>query len=451
LPQTLRSFGDLTFSAAFAPTSPGVLADTIRIASNDSDRPETIITLSGRALGQLVFSGAVRDSTTHEPIKARLQFFREGETTARATATTQNDGSYAVTILEGKYAVTVLPEIPYPLFSQGNIVHTLPSTTRNFSVNPAPVVLVEDDTAGSSLAIYGRDLKDLGYTYAFWNPLEEGGPVPADRLPLLAEPRLLFWATGDKSTGVLAEADAAVIQGHLEQGNPAILTGENIAEKAPSTDSLLAHYFGVSFNSNTTLIPIRGFAGDPIGNGLTTGATGSSKDQLELVAPAPGVTVNKAFRYGTSNADTVRIAAVRAQNSAAGWRAAFFGFRMENLAQVNRKIVIDRTIEWVTEAPPVSVADKPVAAVPGAYRLEQNHPNPFNPSTTISFELPQGSPVTLKLFDLLGREVATLVNGFKPAGRHRVVFEAGHLPAGEYLYRFQAGAYSETRKLVVLK
>jgi hypothetical protein len=214
---------------------------------------------------------------------------------------------------------------------------------------------------------------------------------------------------------------------------------------------LLARYLGVQFNSNTTLVSIRGFAGDPIGNGSTTGAAGNSKDQLTLVAPAPGISVNKVFRYGTSNADTVRIAAVRTQHSTAGWRAAFFGFRMENLTQVNRQQIIDRTIRWVTGAPPVSVADRPVSGMPNTYRLAQNHPNPFNPTTTIAFEVPTGVLVSLKVFDLLGREVATLVNGFKPAGRYRVTFEAGHLPAGEYLYRLQAGDYAETRKLVLIK
>ncbi|MGH7495360.1 MAG: hypothetical protein ACREOO_23630, partial [bacterium] len=434
LPQSLRSFGDLTFSATFTPTMAGVLTTTIRIASDDSDRSESTIALSGRALGQLAFSGTVRDSVTNAPIKARLQFSRAGEATPRALATTQNDGSYAVTILEGEYAVTVLPEIPYPLLRQGNIAHTLPGTTLNFLMKPAPVALVEDDTAGTSRDIYGKDLADLGYTYAYWNPLTEGGTVPANRLPLLAEPRLLLWATSEKRADVLAAGDATVIKGHLDQGYPVILTGENVAENAPSSDSLLAGYFGVRFNSNTTLIPIRGFAGDPIGNGLTTGAAGNSKDQLTLVAHAPGITVNKSFRYGTSNADTVRIAAVRAQHSAAGWRAAFFGFRMENLTQLNRRQILDRTIKWLVDTPPVSVADKPAAGAPRTYRLEQNHPNPFNPSTTIAFEVPGGILVTLKVFDLLGREVATLVNGFKPAGRYRVIFEAGHLPAGEYLY-----------------
>ena len=83
--------------------------------------------------------------------------------------------------------------------------------------------------------------------------------------------------------------------------------------------------------------------------------------------------------------------------------------------------------------------------------MQQNYPNPFNPSTTISYDLPTDSKVTLKVFDVLGREVATLVNGFVEAGSHQAVFNATRLASGVYFYRLQAGAYSATRKLAILK
>lgn len=449
LPRTLRSFGDLSFTVEFAPTVAGFLEGAILIASNDSDQPTSSIALTGRALGQVPFSGTVRDSVTQAPIQARLQFLRAGETSPRATVTTQNDGSFSAVVLEGDYFVTMLPEVPYPPAERENVAHTTPGTTLNFLLNPAPVVVVEDDTAGNSRDIYGGLLNELGYAYSLYNPLVEGATLPADKIQRLTEPQLIIWATGDTRTNVLTTADLAVIRGHLDRGNPLILTGDNIAETAPSTDSVLAHYFGVKFNSNYSPVVIRGFAGDPIGNGLTTGAPGNSKDQLELVAPGAGVTVNKVFRYGTSNADSVRIAAVRAQGGTS-WRAALFGFRLEATTLLNRKQILQRAIDWVTDFSS-AVDDKPVASVPQTFRLHQNHPNPFNPSTTISFELPQAATVKLQVFDLLGRQVATLIDGFKPAGQHRVLFDAGRLPAGEYLYRLQAGEYAETRKLVLMK
>jgi hypothetical protein len=95
-----------------------------------------------------------------------------------------------------------------------------------------------------------------------------------------------------------------------------------------------------------------------------------------------------------------------------------------------------------------------VEELPGlatSYSLEQNYPNPFNPSTRIEFALPATSFVTLKVFNIIGQEVATLVNGTLPAGNHRVVFDAAGLPSGAYVYRVTAGEFVSTRKMLLLK
>jgi hypothetical protein len=89
-------------------------------------------------------------------------------------------------------------------------------------------------------------------------------------------------------------------------------------------------------------------------------------------------------------------------------------------------------------------------AAPATFSLDQNYPNPFNPSTTISFTIPK-SFVTLKVFDVLGNEVATLANEEKPAGTYQVSFDASLLSSGVYLYKIQAGDIVQTRKMLLLK
>ena len=89
--------------------------------------------------------------------------------------------------------------------------------------------------------------------------------------------------------------------------------------------------------------------------------------------------------------------------------------------------------------------------IPNKFALRQNYPNPFNPSTIIKYTLPKASPVTLKIYDILGRELKTLVNGSQEAGYKSVQFNASALPSGIYFYRLQAGAYVETKKLLLLK
>ncbi len=95
------------------------------------------------------------------------------------------------------------------------------------------------------------------------------------------------------------------------------------------------------------------------------------------------------------------------------------------------------------------VANKP--ALPTRYELEQNYPNPFNPITVFSYQLPVASDVRLSVYDILGREVAMVVNEKKDAGVHEVKFDGSNLSSGVYFYRLKAGDFVQSKKLVFLK
>jgi hypothetical protein len=100
---------------------------------------------------------------------------------------------------------------------------------------------------------------------------------------------------------------------------------------------------------------------------------------------------------------------------------------------------------------PAGVEDELQESGPEHYVLLQNYPNPFNPATVIPYEVPERSHVTLTVYDILGRTVASLVNEFKEAGRHHVVFDGKGLATGMYLYRLQAGPFSITKKMMAIK
>jgi probable HAF family extracellular repeat protein len=89
--------------------------------------------------------------------------------------------------------------------------------------------------------------------------------------------------------------------------------------------------------------------------------------------------------------------------------------------------------------------------IPKEYNLSQNYPNPFNPVTRIRYSIPQTSFVTIKVYDILGSEVATLINEEKPAGNYEVEFQAESLPSGVYLYKLQTGSFVATKKMLLLK
>lgn len=89
--------------------------------------------------------------------------------------------------------------------------------------------------------------------------------------------------------------------------------------------------------------------------------------------------------------------------------------------------------------------------LPEAFALSQNYSNPFNPSATITFELPQASEVKLGVYDMLGREVSLLVNERKNAGVHEVKFDGTGLSSGVYFYQLRAGDFVGTRKLLLVR
>jgi hypothetical protein len=99
----------------------------------------------------------------------------------------------------------------------------------------------------------------------------------------------------------------------------------------------------------------------------------------------------------------------------------------------------------------VSVEDETNSEMIHSYQLDQNFPNPFNPSTRIGYQLPARTFVVLKVFDVLGKQVGTLVNERQNAGNHSVQFNGSNLPNGVYFYRIEAGVYQEARKLLLLK
>ena len=112
------------------------------------------------------------------------------------------------------------------------------------------------------------------------------------------------------------------------------------------------------------------------------------------------------------------------------------------------------TIEkWNYEGdlPIITSVEEIPGELPGDYGLSQNYPNPFNPATTIEFSVPEAGFVSVRIYDLLGREVKMLVNEEKAPGSYRVIFDATDLPSGTYFYTLRAGGLTQTRKMILMK
>jgi hypothetical protein len=156
---------------------------------------------------------------------------------------------------------------------------------------------------------------------------------------------------------------------------------------------------------------------------------------------------NQAFTIKPN--DGYRIDSVLVDNASIGDTT---GYTFQNINAEHKIRATFKRVDLVT------AAKHPGETLPAAFELSQNYPNPFNPSTTISYQLSAASVVRLWIVDVLGKEVATIVNGRNDAGMYTVRWNAGNAPSGMYFYRLQArpieagqvGEFVETRKMILL-
>jgi len=129
---------------------------------------------------------------------------------------------------------------------------------------------------------------------------------------------------------------------------------------------------------------------------------------------------------------------------------AAFTFDINRNAPINRKDTIDFMI---TSSDGIMMTKQFIFsyAGPKEFKLEQNFPNPFNPTTKIQYQLPQDARVTLKVYDILGSEVVTLVNEDQEAGYKEIQFNGSSIASGMYVYRLQSGDYVSTKKMMLVK
>ncbi|NOX65136.1 MAG: T9SS type A sorting domain-containing protein, partial [Chlorobi bacterium] len=157
-------------------------------------------------------------------------------------------------------------------------------------------------------------------------------------------------------------------------------------------------------------------------------------------------------------------------------RVIYLAFPFETIyIESQRVAVFQRIMEYMYKV--IISVDENEYTIPNEFALMQNYPNPFNPSTTIKYSIPFVEPayrqgrrkssfaqssnqsqsgdwlynITLKVYDILGREVTTLVNKQQQPGNYEVVFDANNLPSGTYFYRLQSGSFTETKKMILLK
>ena len=132
------------------------------------------------------------------------------------------------------------------------------------------------------------------------------------------------------------------------------------------------------------------------------------------------------------------------------FKSFYLGIGLEQVTSAAiRDSIVLRVLNWFGE--PVTGIDDQIQEIPNNYYLEQNFPNPFNPTTVIRYSVPSPGKVVLRVFDILGTEISTLVSDFKQAGHYNIDFNASNLSSGIYFYSIQTSDFTMTKKMIYIK
>lgn len=316
-------------------------------------------------------------------------------------------------------------------------------------------ILLIDDDAGKDYERYFTRALEKNLRFAdHWDVNANG--VPA--LDLLRAYQAVIWFTGDDRETTLSPAEQLVLANYLSHGGRLLLTGQDIGYDlirtgTPADSAFFHQYLHVDFSADSSgRTIVMGLAGDPVGNGVvlnfigTQGGAHNQKapDVITAIAPA---TIFLQYFPGTSGAGA------RSEDMTSGSRIIYLGFGFEGIAGPkidSASKLLEQLLVWLLESTPVKVNSQQSAVADG-FELHQNYPNPFNPCTQISYSLAKDCMATLKIYDVTGREVVTLVHEQKRAGAYQVTLSAQDMAAGVYFYQLTADGYRMTRKFIILR
>ncbi len=406
------------------------------------------------------FSGVVRDSVILNDIAATIEILAVSnkvgtpDTIFASQATTS--GSFSIDLPANEdYLVTVRPEIPYPTV-QYLITNLDPGGLQvDFNLNPAKVLIVNDDPVTENEKYLQDSFKELGVTYYTWRTSESGLPDLND-IQTFPEPRMVFWFTGTETVEPLSEAEKNLLVNYLDTGGRLLLSGQNIAE-TDTGSALLSNYLKVSYDRNFSPPILKGVDGDLIGNGLiirTSGGPGNQAGKDVLVASENAVEI---MGYGPSG--TNGTAGVRVKDNQVGWKAVMLGFGIETIDNTDgvRDQLVANIISWFSTITGIDTAEPINGPIPGTFELAQNFPNPFNPSTTIRFRVPELSKVTITIFNNLGQQIRRLTNRTYQPGNYKIEWDGKDqngvvMPTGVYFYRMESSkGFRQVQKMMLVK
>lgn len=467
-----------TVDVKFTPSTVGGKVASLRIKSNDTDNRTVNVHLAAVAS---LLNGAVPDITTSD-IVLHYGFGEVGTTSAAQTFVLTNDGIADLTISDIVKAGVSANEFNV----SHNCATVAPAATCTISVTFEPLV---EGSAFATLTVESNDpdegellLTLIGYGLVdniFTGPQPEITVTPLS-MDFTAAPTATkdVTITNDGTANLVLNGisvtdannnfaiDSQTCAGSLA---PAASCTVTIAYSGPNAAAEMATLDISSDDANESLLRIglttRGAPqANPLVGVFGGGAPKSGAANVEVfTVHNPG---EEAFAFRNislrgANAEAFLVENVDCEallepsatcsvevayvGAGLGMESAFLSFATDNLLNP-----VDVQVLGIGE-PQISVSNEETTELPKQHRLDQNYPNPFNPVTTISYEVPETGAIRLAVYDMLGRQVALLVDDHVTAGSYQVLFDAANLSSGTYIYRLHTANRVLTQKMTLLK
>lgn len=308
-------------------------------------------------------------------------------------------------------------------------------------------MLIADDGSYNYHGFYMSSLLSdgAGYDYDMWMTNSGEAPVYAD----LQEYDVVVWVCGDESSNTLTAADQATLIQYLNSGKNLFLVGQYLDEDISST-AFYSDYLHCQSGAAAGYRSLVGMAGDPISDQTSLLLMGGGCGGNGLLSPSKIIPIND----GVGFYDYSSVGGTGAVRYEGAYKTAYYAFALEaacgGASTTHHSIIVRRTMQWLG-ADFQDVEDPAGPAMPEGFALHPNYPNPFNPTTNIAFEVPRSLRVTLRVFDMTGRYVTTLLDTQMPAGSHTVSFDGSDLASGVYLTQMVAGDFSASQRMVLIK
>ena len=261
---------------------------------------------------------------------------------------------------------------------------------------------------------------------------------------------LIAWSVGN-TLPVFEQYEVTALQEFMDNGGLLLINGQDIGEdifeatgQSQFAQDFYNNYLHAQYEAEWCLAYfLVGFAGDPITDGLGFSINTLYDRDPDEISPydASATPILKTSTTGKVNS-------LRADDGTN--KVVYFGIGFEQIGDAaQRDSLVARSIRWLMDGVVLGTSEDEFTV--NTFNLEQNYPNPFNPSTQINYSLADESQVNLKIYDVMGREVAELVNSKQSAGSYSVNFDASSLASGIYIYKLSAGDFISAKKMTLLK